>query len=118
MSPEKLHTLVNNFFGPIGNVAQNSRHFSQTAQVGIDIANLEKLVTDLMNHLDELDLGAPEKQKAEAQIATLKAQLGDEPDPVIVKQAARTLRNITEGAIGSFLRLRHSQLYGTGYRRC
>lgn len=27
----------------------------------------------------------------------------DDPDPVIVKQAGRTLRNITEGAIGSLL---------------
>ena len=44
-----------------------------------------------------------QKLKANAQIATLKAQLTDEPDPVIVKQAGRTLRNITEGAIGSLL---------------
>jgi hypothetical protein len=41
---------------------------------------------------------------AEAQIATLKSQqLGGEPDAVIVRQACRTLRNITEGAIGSLL---------------
>jgi len=46
---------------------------------------------------------ARQKQKAEAQIATLKAQLTDQPDPVIVRQAGRTLRNITEGAIGSLL---------------
>jgi hypothetical protein len=55
------------------------------------------------NHLNELALDARQKQKAEAQIATLQAQLTDEPDPVIVRQAGRTLRNITEGAIGSLL---------------
>ena len=38
-----------------------------------------------------------------AQVATIKAQLEDNPDPVIVKQAGRTLRNITEGAIGSLI---------------
>src|SRR5664279_490298 len=35
--------------------------------------------------------------------ATLKAELAGQPDPGIVRQAGRTLRNITEGAIGSLL---------------
>jgi hypothetical protein len=43
------------------------------------------------------------RKKTEAQIATIKAQLTDEPDPVIVRQAGRTLRNITEDMIGSLL---------------
>jgi len=54
-------------------------------------------------HINELEIDPQQKQRAEAQIATLKAQLTDEPDPVIVKQAGRTLRNITEGAIGSLV---------------
>jgi hypothetical protein len=59
---------------------------------------------ELTNHLNELNIDAYQKQKAEAQIATIKAQLtDDEPDPVIIKQAGRTLRNITEGAIGSLV---------------
>jgi hypothetical protein len=66
-------------------------------------SDLERLVGELTSHLNELNIDAHQKQRAEAQIATLKAQLTDEPDPVIVKQAGRTLRNITEGAIGSLL---------------
>jgi hypothetical protein len=66
-----------------------------------ELGDLYRLVTELTTHLDELSLDAKQRQKAEAQIATIKAQLSDDPDPVIVKQAGRTLRNITEGAIGS-----------------
>ena len=68
-----------------------------------EISNLNRLVAELTSHLNELNLDASRKQKADAQIATLKAQLTDEPDPVIVQQAGRTLRNITEGAIGSLI---------------
>jgi hypothetical protein len=68
-----------------------------------DIADLGRLVSEIAAHIDELHMDARQKQKAEAQIATIKAQLIDEPDPVIVKQAGRTLLNITEGAIGSLL---------------
>jgi hypothetical protein len=68
-----------------------------------DLADLSRLVSEIAAHIDELRLDTRQKLKANAQIATLKAQLTDEPDPVIVKQAGRTLRNITEGAIGSLL---------------
>jgi hypothetical protein len=98
---EKLQSIVNNFFGTVGNVAQNSRDFSQATN--ITTKDLARLVTEFTDHLDELNLDARQKQKAQAQIATLKAQLADEPDPVIVRQAGRTLRGITEGAIGSLL---------------
>lgn len=68
-----------------------------------DISDLNHLISELASHLDELQMDARQRQKAQAQIATLRAQLSDEPDPVIVKQAGRTLRNLTEGAIGSLL---------------
>lgn len=100
---EKLQPLVNYFFGSVGNVAQSSWDFTQTAKVPKQHQELAKLVTNIADHLDELNLGPSQRQKAEAQIATLKAQLSDDPDPVIVKQAGRTLRNITEGAIGSLI---------------
>jgi hypothetical protein len=57
----------------------------------------------LTAHLNELNLDARQRQRAEAQIATLKAELAGDPDFAIVRQAGRTLRNITEGAIGSLL---------------
>jgi hypothetical protein len=68
-----------------------------------DIADLGRLVSEIAAHIDELGLDTRQKLKAEAQIATINAQLIDEPDPIIIKQAGHTLRNITEGAIGSLL---------------
>ena len=65
--------------------------------------SLVRLVDELTAHLDELSLDAGQERKANAQIATLRAQLTDEPDPAIVRQAGRTLRNITEGAIASLV---------------
>lgn len=68
-----------------------------------ELSDLSRLVSELTSHLDELQIEVRQKQKAKAQIATLKAQLTDEPDPVIVRQAGRTLRSVTEGAIGSLI---------------
>lgn len=71
--------------------------------MGWDRQDAAKLIADLAQHLNELNLDPHQTKKAEAQIATIEAQLADEADPVIVRQAGRTLRNITEGAIGSLL---------------
>jgi hypothetical protein len=68
-----------------------------------DVADLGRFISEIAANIDELHLDARQKQKADAQIATIRAQLMDEPDPVIIKQAGRTLRIITEGAIGSLL---------------
>lgn len=100
---ERLQPIENNFFGSIGNFAQNSTDFSQTANLGIQRQDLEKLVRGFTENIDDLQLDASAKQRAEAQVATLQAQLADEPDPLIVRQAGRTLRNVTEGAIGSLI---------------
>jgi hypothetical protein len=101
---EKLQPLVYNaFYGTVGSVAQSSEHFSQTVSTGFQPQDLTRLVRAFDDHIDELNLGERQKQRAEAQIGALKAELAGEPDPVIVKQAARSLRNITEGAIGSLL---------------
>jgi hypothetical protein len=99
-SPPPVHNV---FYGAVGNLAQNSEHFSQTVSMEIQPQGLAKLVSELTAHLDELNLDTRQKQRAEAQIATLKAELAADPDPTIVSQAGRTLRNITEGAIGSLL---------------
>jgi hypothetical protein len=69
----------------------------------MEIADLSRFVNELASHLEELPIDAVQKRRVDAQLATLKAQLSDEPDPVIVRQAGRTLRNILEGAIGSLL---------------
>jgi hypothetical protein len=96
--------IINNtFHGPVGNVAQNSSEFSQTAGFDVKPENLLKLVEELSAHFDELRLDLRQKQRAEAQLATLRAELKDEADPEIVKQAGRSLRNLTEGAIASLI---------------
>ncbi|MGB9455388.1 MAG: hypothetical protein WCB12_05060 [Bryobacteraceae bacterium] len=92
-----------NYYGSVGNVAQNSEHFSQTASIGIQPKDLARLVSDMTAHLNELDLDAHQKQRAEAQISALKAELAGDPDAAVVRQAGHTLRNITEGAIGSLI---------------
>lgn len=104
VAKEKVHMIFQNTFqGPVGNVAQNSDHVNQTANIEVQAGDLAKLVAHFTTHLDELNLDARQKQRAEAQIAALKTELDGEADPEIVNQAGRTLRNITEGAIGSLI---------------
>jgi hypothetical protein len=104
VAQEKLQPLVQNiFYAPVGNLAQNSDHFSQISGVGLSSEDLGRLAAELAQHLDELKLNDRDRQKAKAQIAVLKAELAGEPDLGVVRQAGRTLRNITEGAIGSLL---------------
>jgi hypothetical protein len=74
-----------------------------------DLGDLYRLISELAPHLNELSLDEKQLKKAQAQIATIKAQLSDEPDPVILKQAGRTLRNVIEGAVGSLLATAVSQ---------
>jgi len=66
------------FHGSVGNVAQNAEHFSQTASIGIQPKDLARLVTELSTHIDELNLDSRQKQRAEAQLAILIAEIGGE----------------------------------------
>jgi hypothetical protein len=100
---EKLRPLIQNFFGPIANIAQNSHGFTQTAHLQIDSTDLKRLVNDLGEHLGELKLNQTEYQRVQVHLATLNAQLADSPNPVIVREAGRTIRNLTEGAISSLI---------------
>lgn len=101
---EKIHSIVQQVFNaPVANVAQNSHDFAQTGHVGVSTAELKTLVKELTKHLDELHLKPADKRTAEVQIATIKAQLVDEPDAVVIKQVGHTLRSVTEGAIGSLI---------------
>lgn len=66
--------------------------------------DLEKLLRLLFEHMDEMHLDARARKTTEAQIATIRAQLhDDEPNAGIIAQAGRTLRSVTEGAIGSLM---------------
>lgn len=98
---QKLQPLVQNFFGSIGNFAQNSQQFSQTAT--ITASDLKRLVTEMNEHLKALNLSAKDNNLVRSQLDTITAQLRDEPNPVIVREAGRTIRNLTEGAISSLI---------------
>jgi hypothetical protein len=81
----------------------NSEMIQNTNYSPPDNEKLQLLVEAFENHLPELSLSDKDVKKVKAQVSTIKSQLSDEPDPVIISQAGRTLRNITEGAIGSLL---------------
>jgi AbiTii len=101
---EKLRPLVQNiFYGTVGAVAQDSKHFNQTVAIDVSPQEIVRLVNEFETHIDELALNHEERRRAEAQISTLKAESVQEPDVALVRQAARSLRNITEGAIGSLI---------------
>jgi hypothetical protein len=68
-----------------------------------ELDDLRRALDLLQQHFDELRLEPAAKNKALAQVATLNAQLSDEPDPVILKQAARTLRSLVEGVIAGLV---------------
>ena len=65
--------------------------------------DLQRLVELIREHLEELRLSPENIRKVKAQLATIEAQLIDEPNPTIIKEAGRSLKNSTEGAIGSLL---------------
>jgi hypothetical protein len=103
VAPEKVHSFVQQIFNaPVGNVAQNSQRVAQTAHMGVSPSELETLVRQLTKHLDDLALNATEKKAVKIQLETLEAQLED-PDPVIIKQAGKSLRSLTEGVISSLI---------------
>lgn len=104
--PQVTYNVVNigtAIQSPVQQSGARSTQYQNAAFSPEELSNLRQLVTKLSDHLEELNLNVSLKQKAAAQIATLEAQLTDEPDPTIVQQAGRTLRGITEGAIGSLI---------------
>lgn len=62
--------------------------------------DLQSIVASYRQHVDELGLDAAQRRRADAQVATIEAQLLDEPDPSIIKAAGKSLKAIVEGAIG------------------
>ncbi|MGC1423879.1 MAG: hypothetical protein WA815_16105 [Terracidiphilus sp.] len=102
--PERLRPLVvNTFYGPVGSVAQHSEKFTQSANIGSELGDLARFVEEFSAHLRELGLDERQELRARAQIDVIQTELGGKPDEDIILQSGRTLRNITEGAIGGLL---------------
>ncbi len=94
--------------GTISNatIQQGGAHATMTQSVNYtqeDSDNLQRLVEVFQKHIDDLGLDAKAKRRVIAQVATIKAQLEDTPDPVIVKQAGSTLWSITEKVIAGLI---------------
>jgi hypothetical protein len=68
-----------------------------------DLSDLKRALDLLEEHFDELQLDPTASRSAKAQIGTLKAQLIDRPNPTILRESGRTLRNITEGVTGGLI---------------
>ena len=68
-----------------------------------DFDDLRRALDLIERHFGELNLDDTARKKALAQVATIKAQLTDEPNPIIIREAGRTLRNLTEGAIAGLI---------------
>jgi hypothetical protein len=83
--------------GAQSNLAQSDGYSAQ------DLADLRRALDLLTQNLDVLNLDDTAKRKAFTQIATLNAQLTGEADPDSMRQIGKSLRNITEGAIGGLI---------------
>lgn len=99
VAPERVQQLVHNHFhGPVGNIAQNSSGFSQTATLNFD--RVRELVTTIRSELTAVPLEPAARATANAQFATIDAQLtAPTPNASIVREAGRSLRAIIEGAV-------------------
>jgi hypothetical protein len=85
--PEKVQQLVHNYFhGPVGNIAQNSSGFSQTATLNVD--QVRELVATIRFELAAVQLAPATRSSADAELATIDAQLaGPTPNESIVREA-------------------------------
>jgi hypothetical protein len=106
--PQFNYTTYNITIGHMhgGAIQQAGAHSTQHQTITYnsqDLADLRQAIEILGQPIDELQLDAATKKKALAQIDTIKAQLRDAPNPTILKEAGRTLRNITEGTIGGVI---------------
>jgi hypothetical protein len=82
---------------PIQHISPGA-HGTQTTTYSSD--DLRSVVALYSRHADELGLDDAQRRRADAQVATIEAQLTDEPDPSIITAAGKSLRTIVEGAIG------------------
>jgi hypothetical protein len=104
--PSVTYNIVNNHIGSAVNspIQQSGSHSTQTQTISYgqqQLDDLNRLVNELTRHMGELNLDAAQQTNALAQVGTIKSQLEATPNPVIVREAARSLRGILEGALGS-----------------
>jgi hypothetical protein len=92
----------------IGSMHNSPLQHIAAGGIGIQTSNysandLQAIVDLYKRHVGDLDLDPIQRRKADAQVATIEAQLLDEPDSSIVAAAGKSLKTIIEGAIGGSL---------------
>jgi hypothetical protein len=102
LPPQNPATTIHigeNYNSPIQQISAGA-HGTQATTYTITNSQLRAAIDTYKKHADELSLDPGARRRADAQIATIEAQLQDEPDPTIVKSAGKSLKKIIEGAIG------------------
>jgi hypothetical protein len=98
--PSQTIHIDTNVNSPIQQVGSGSTA-SQNTYYELNTAELRAMVELYHNHVAELNLDVLTKRRADAQIATIEAELLQEkPDPTVIKTLGKSLKTIVEGAIG------------------
>lgn len=99
-APNSIHigTAINSPVQQVGSHGVGTQNIAYE----LDRSAIEDFVAYYRDHSGDLPLDDRSRKKADAQVATIEAQLeDDDPNPVIIKEAGRSVRAIIEGAIGS-----------------
>ena len=100
---------VTNITNNIGTMNQSqlqqaSNHSTQTYSQGLDNDTLVLFINQLKSNLDKLELIGAKASEVNSNVATIEAQLDcDSPNPVIVNESLKTIRNVLEGVTGSVI---------------
>lgn len=84
-------------------IQQNTSNSSQTMQQGsLDLNKVEELLQTIKDNIDKVELNTEQRAGISESIEIIEAQkqLGN-PDPNLIKEGFRTIRNILEGITGS-----------------
>jgi hypothetical protein len=77
---------------------------TQSVTYNISRDDLQQVVALFRDHGSELNLDPRAQRQTDSYVATIEAQLEqDKPNPVIVREAGKSLKTIAEGAIGSII---------------
>lgn len=99
---QSIHIGTNNH-SPIQQVGHGASG-TQTVTYNVTRDDLQKLVTLFREHSAELDLDQKSQRQVESYVSTIEAQLDqDEPNSVILREAGKSLKTISEGAIGNLI---------------
>src|SRR5258708_7713099 len=98
------HTHIERMEG--SSIQQAGSHSTQvqlTTYVQRDFDDLRRVLDFLVENFEQLQLDPLAAKDANVQIQTLNAQLAYKPNPVIIKEAGKTLRNLTEGVVAGLI---------------